>query len=357
LKVQTGNYEISVRLPPDGLHAGEESEIEFHIADMSQVDPVLGPTPLIRSDVEATISMSTMPGMPRFREKAHVEGVPGDYGIHPTFAHGGEFELLLVVKPLSGKPFSATMPLPVGDVQSARNHKRVPPAFRMELASVPKSPKAGEPAVLQLTFRRRESAKEALTDFDVAHERLVHLIVVRDDLGTFAHIHPDMKPGGVFRVSYTFPTGGEYHLFADVAPKGAGSQILSISIKASGKAGERFTLVEAPANSTTDGDLAVTLRSSGTIPAAKTLPVTFQLKDAITGKPPVGMERYLGAKGHLLMVGQDATTFVHSHPDETDTPGQVTFLTRLPKPGLYRAWAQFQRNGVVHTASFILRAE
>jgi len=69
------------------------------------------------------------------------------------------------------------------------------------------------------------------------------------------------------------------------------------------------------------------------------------------------MEPYLGAKGHLLMVSQDGLTFVHAHPDEDLSPGSVTFLARVPKPGLYRAWAQFQRNGIVRTASFVIKAQ
>lgn len=359
LNQRSGNYEVSVRLPAEGLFAGEEAEIEFHIADVTQVDPVLGPTPLIRGNVQATISMPAMPGMPKFHEQAHVEGVPGDYGIHPTFAHGGEFQLFLTVKPLTGAPFNAEFTLPVGDAQAAKGRKKAVPAFRMELISSPKTPKSGEPAALQLTFRGRETAKDSLTQFDVSHERLVHLVIVRDDLGTFAHVHPEMSAGGAFHVDYTFPTGGEYHLFADVAPKGAGSQILSTKLKVSGKAGERFSIAQAPMTSgpVQDGDLSILLKSPAIVTAGKTVPVTFALQDVASQKAPKGMEPYLGAKGHLLMVGEDGTAFVHAHPDQKETSGEVTFLARLPKPGLYRAWAQFQRNGVVRTASFIIKGQ
>ena len=359
LTSRTGNYEVSVRLPPEGLFAGEEAEIEFHIVDVTQVDPVLGPTPLIRGDVQATISMPAMPGMPKFHERAHIEGVPGDYGIHPTFAHGGEFQLVLAVKPLSGPPFTVEFPLPVGDAQTGKTRKKLAPAFRMDLTSSPKTPKAGEPARLELTFRGREAAKEALTEFDIAHERLVHLVIVREDLGTFAHVHPEMSEGGSFRIAYAFPTGGEYRLFADVAPKGAGSQVLSAKIKVSGASGERFNLTQtvASANPIPDGDLAIGLQSSGALAAKKTVSIIFTLKDAKTGSVPEGMEPYLGAKGHLLMVSQDGSTFVHAHPDEDPSSGSVTFLARFPKPGLYRAWAQFQRHGVVRTASFVIKAQ
>ena len=359
LTARTGNYEVSVRLPPEGLFAAEEAEIEFHIADVTQVDPVLGPTPLIRGDVQATISMPAMPGMPKFHERAHIEGVPGDYGIHPTFAHGGDFHLVLAVKPLSGSPFTVEFSLPVGDAQSYKIRKKLAPAFRMELTSFPKTPKAGEPARLELIFRGREAAKEALTQFDIAHERLVHLVIVREDLGTFAHLHPEMGQGGSFRISYTFSTGGDYRLFADVAPKGAGSQVLSARIKVSGASGERFNLTHTGVSAAPilDGDLNISLQSSETLTAGKTIPITFTLKDAKTGSVPDGMEPYLGAKGHLLMVSQDGLTFVHAHPDEDLSPGSVTFLARVPRPGLYRAWAQFQRNGIVRTASFVIKAQ
>jgi hypothetical protein len=35
--------------------------------------------------------MPAMSGMPKFAEAAQAEDTPGDYGIHPTFAHGGEY--------------------------------------------------------------------------------------------------------------------------------------------------------------------------------------------------------------------------------------------------------------------------
>jgi hypothetical protein len=51
---------------------------------------------------------------------------------------------------------------------------------------------------------------------------------------------------------------------------------------------------------------------------------------------------------------------VHSHPDEADESagagGRVAFAVRLPKPGLYKAWAQFQRGGRVVTADFVVAA-
>jgi hypothetical protein len=57
-----------------------------------------------------------------------------------------------------------------------------------------------------------------------------------------------------------------------------------------------------------------------------------------------------------MLVHQDAVTFVHSHPSEKSVDPNIalSFLVRPPKPGLYRGWLQFQRDGTVVTADFIL---
>ena len=36
--------------------------------------------------------------------------------------------------------------------------------------------------------------------------------------------------------------------------------------------------------------------------------------------------------------------------------GRIPFLVRLPKPGLYRGWLQFQRGGKVQTVQLALEA-
>lgn len=84
-------YQITLRLPPAGLFAREEMQIEFRVEDTSRPDPLGGFAPVVRAAAEASIDMPAMSGMPKFAEAAHAEDTPGDYGIHPTFAHGGEY--------------------------------------------------------------------------------------------------------------------------------------------------------------------------------------------------------------------------------------------------------------------------
>jgi len=97
-----------------------------------------------------------------------------------------------------------------------------------------------------------------------------------------------------------------------------------------------------------------------TLPARKTTGIAFSLRSTAGGSAITDLEPYLGALGHLILIHQDGLTFVHSHPDEraleVGRNGAVPFLVRFPKPGLYRGWAQFKRNGHVLTADFILEA-
>jgi hypothetical protein len=83
----------------------------------------------------------------------------------------------------------------------------------------------------------------------------------------------------------------------------------------------------------------------------KTIPVTVRIKD------PVNLEPYLGTLAYLILIHEDAVTFVHSHPDDrAGDPGSLVFQARFPKPGVYRAWLQFQRAGQVFTSELRFEA-
>jgi hypothetical protein len=164
--VRVGKYAVSLRLPADGLYAGEEVQIEFRIVDASVDDPVIGPPGVIRAVVAATITMPTMRGMPKYEEQAHVESVPGDYGIHPSFPHGGEYLLSLRIAPPADAPFTAEFPLSVKDADPSR--PPVPKPYFLEVESKPGKPKAGEPAELRFFVRERANPKAIVRDFDVS---------------------------------------------------------------------------------------------------------------------------------------------------------------------------------------------
>jgi hypothetical protein len=345
-----GKYLITLRPPADGVYAQEETEIEFRIVDTSRDDPLTGSVPVIRARIDVGIEMPAMPGMPGFHELAHPEGVPGDFGVHPTFAHGGEYVMRLSVTPPEDRVFQVEFPISVQDASNARNRKRAPPRFSLELAASPKAPKPGEEVELRLIVRDREKPKEVFNQFELAHEEFMHLVIVRDDLQEFAHEHPTLGSDGAFLMQYQFRTAGEYHLFADVAPRNAGSQVLMTKVKVAGKTSASGAFEQRPTTQEMHG-LRIELKTHA-VAAKHSTEVAFAVE------PATGLQPYLGARAHLIAIHQDAVTFVHAHPDESkSSDGGFIFLGRFPRPGQYRLWIQFKRNGQLVTGEFTLEAK
>lgn len=358
--VKSGVYEVTLRLPADGLVAQEEMQIEYRVTDTSRVDPVMGAAPVIRAQARSVIEMPAMPGMAKLIETAHPEGVPGEYGVHPVFPHGGEYRLTLTITPPGAKEFSVQFPINVGDGGAARGKPKPRPYFA-EVRSTPRNPRAGEPAELVFTVRSRINGVVAVVkEFDIQHERPMHLIAVRSDLGEFAHEHPEPSPSGEFKLRYTFPSAGEYTLFVDAAPRGAGGQVMPVQLKVSGPKTAKFQLGSMPLDGDARAGPIHVKFATAQYSVGRTLRLESVVRDAKSNAAVNDIQPYLGALGHMILVHEDGLSFVHSHPDELDEKqgrdGRLAFLARFPKPGRYRAWVQVQREGTVHTAPFVVEA-
>jgi hypothetical protein len=68
--------------------------------------------------------------------------------------------------------------------------------------------------------------------------------------------------------------------------------------------------------------------------------------------PADGIEKYIGAWGHLLVVSDDLVDAIHTHPFFADGGAQEQFNVIFPRARTYRLWARFQRKGAVNTAAF-----
>ena len=55
---KAGKYSVELRPPIDGIFAGEETDIEFHISDASQDDPVLGAPPVVGAKIVPTVTVN-----------------------------------------------------------------------------------------------------------------------------------------------------------------------------------------------------------------------------------------------------------------------------------------------------------
>jgi hypothetical protein len=247
---------------------------------------------------------------------------------------------------------------------------------------------AGKPQ--NLTIQVRSAEGKAIEQFDTAHEKLMHLILVRNDLSYFTHLHSESVNKGKLQFTANLPMDGQYTAFADYVPKGATQQVSTQTLSVGKDKASASTTPLTPGStlSKSVGDLNVSLLlNPKTIKPGQETAVTLDIKDA-AGKPVADLQPYLGAMGHLVIIRQSpvltAANYLHAHPKEmagmsnmsampgnkssmaieksmdvehakqsnTSTPGQVTFETAFPESGVYKLWGQFQRNGKVITADF-----
>jgi hypothetical protein len=151
---------------------------------------------------------------------------------------------------------------------------------------------------------------------------------------------------------------------------GGGAQITGYPIAT---AGTEVDLTASRARLTPDAVLAKSadgvkveiLNQRSTILGGEEVDLVFRFTDEKTDAPIADLEKYLGAFGHLVILSEDMTDYVHAHPREETQPDpnapmnggpEVLFDALMPRPGRYRAWLQFQRAGKLSTVSFTFAA-
>ncbi len=209
---------------------------------------------------------------------------------------------------------------------------------------------AGAQATLILELQ--DAAGARVSTLDVVHEKLIHLIVVAPDLSAFAHVHPEPRPDGTFTVDVTLPQSASYVVFADFRPTGGPQAVARGTVVVSGEPAARQPLVARalPARGSFDG-FEVSVRSKAPLTAGGDAVLEFEIFDK--GAPVVDLQNYLGARGHCVIIGEDTTSYLHSHP-LGGTGSKVQFHSTLPAAGRYKVWAEFRPGGKPLLASFVI---
>jgi hypothetical protein len=193
-----------------------------------------------------------------------------------------------------------------------------------------------------VAFRIVGDDGEVVRDFDVTHEKRMHLIVARRDLTGFQHLHPEMTADGTWSTKVVLPQAGSYRLFADFSHDGEAVTLAS-DLRVDGEADLR-DLPPAEPTAVSDGGYDVRLDSSGARAGGES-----ELRFTITRDgEPVETEPYLGAGGHLVALREGDMAFLHVHPNEDG----VSFAATFPTEGRYRLFLQFQHEGRVQTVAF-----
>jgi P-type Cu+ transporter len=233
---------------------------------------------------------------------------------------------------------------------------------------VPDTTRAGVPTRVTATVVDAESG-EPVSDLNRSHEAWMHLIATREDLGSFAHVHPEPTGSpGELAVDITFPTGGTYIVNTEFRQRGEMNDVHQRQlVTVTGTAPDPVQLAAGPRTTVVDG---VQIELGGDAVVGERSDVHFAFTDATTGEPIDDLQPFLAAAGHVVVMRADGATFAHEHAEVEDEDGRPIFATpgqdfgpeldvhaEFDTPGIYQIWGQFRlANGDVITVPFTVEA-
>ena len=205
--------------------------------------------------------------------------------------------------------------------------------------------------------------------FSRVYDKTLHLIIVDNELKYFSHIHPNQS-GQDFEILTSFPHTGTYHLYLDFQPLGAIEQQFAFTIKIGDSKNESLADFKPDTQLTKIfGNHEVTLTKPEPFSASQISTgqqrIKITLKDVKTQQPITTLQPYLAAFGHLVMINQKTYDYVHVHPTNLTAPkegengGPVVEFMPLGlygpiKPGIYRVFAQFNPDGKLLLADYVI---
>jgi hypothetical protein len=251
--------------------------------------------------------------------------------------------------------------------------------YRLQFRTEPAAVRAGERVKLYFTFLHPDTGA-VVKEFEEVHTKLFHLFVISQDMEHFEHIHPTLGDEGTWSIETSVPRAGYYQMLCDFMPRGGSGQFLAAPLITANYAGDLATDSAHLVPDTLFRKSAAGLTASLAFYPAQPLSgqyvhLNLELTDSTSGKPVTDLQTYLGQFSHMLLMSEDMTAYVHSHPinllvEQEDAAApeyiiapdadlnairggpRVTFDALLPKAGRFRAWVQFQRNNRVITLPF-----
>lgn len=216
--------------------------------------------------------------------------------------------------------------------------------YTMADVRLPPADRTGE-----VSFRIVDEAGSPLTAYTPEQTKLLHLYVVRDDLGEFRHVHPELGDDGTWRGRVDLGSAGRWRVVAEFIPEGAERPIvLGTSLRVPGRSQPAVVPVGDAAATSDDGVVRIALGGHGEVGSNGRLEVAVTTLDG----EPLQLGSYLGATAHLTGFAVGSGGFVHVHPlgapEVTDDGTMLTFHTSFTDPGDYRMFVQVRVDGLLH---------
>jgi hypothetical protein len=272
------------------------------------------------------------------------------------------------------------MMLGIGSI-SAHDSTATPVAtaagYIVYLSTNPKIIEANKPFTLTVSVFGADG-KTPVSAFDEVHTKLLHFILVSEDLTQFLHVHPDYQGNGVFMLKdLVLLVAANYVTFADFTPTGDDAHFIRNTLAVNGATTKQPNLSVSPTEVTL-GDLHMQLMNNESFKAGTETTLKFHVSDA-TGVEVDSLDEYLGAAGHLVIIDQTSQIYIHTHPAGHDMENMVgmsdmaaptpamagmdmpmqygpdlEFMTAFPSTGLWSMWLQVQYKGDVYTFPYVV---
>ncbi|MGX6444984.1 hypothetical protein ACWM35_17365 [Neobacillus sp. K501] len=198
----------------------------------------------------------------------------------------------------------------------------------------------------KISITIKDGNGKSVNELEINHEKLLHLIVVNENLDQYYHLHPEKVGEGQFEVADHRLQDGAYKAFIDIKPKNLNYEVSPVAFQV----GEGSHESHGHATLTADQELIQTIDGEtvemniSSLESGKDVTLSFQLDE---GK----LEQYLGAAGHVVILDEQADKYLHVHPLNESMP---VFETHFDQPGRYKIWAEFKQDGKVRVFPFVI---
>ncbi len=210
--------------------------------------------------------------------------------------------------------------------------------LNVTLHTEPEMIHAGKPTMLK--FDLTDEKGEPFTDLMVHHDRVLHVIIVSENLQVFGHIHPEdfesrdilAELDGTYTVHFTFPVAGRYILALDVMTEDAEfSKYVSVDVVGNKKmsditqdfrrekmvngyteeGGDRFTKAVSLADKNVKSTYYVKIDAPEKIKVGEMVHITYNFSRE--SKPITDFVPFLDAPMHFAIVSTRLDGILHTH--------------------------------------------
>jgi hypothetical protein len=222
--------------------------------------------------------------------------------------------------------------------------------FRLQPVTVP----AERGPDQSLAFQIIGPTGRAETTFPENQTKQLHFFLVRDDMQSYQHVHPELR-GDTWHTKVSVPDGGSYRMYAEfVGRDPSHPTVLGSAFIIPGDTS--FVPLPPPAGRAETEGFTVT-RPDGAAKPQVGKPTTIKLRiTGPSGAPVTEPEEHLGAYGHLTGFNAIQLSVTHLHPLQrlgTALPaGELTFQAVFAERGEHRLFLEFRVGGKIRTAAF-----